>query len=169
MLSERGKAAERRRASKLRQWIEDLEARYERTRKEIGRDLERAWSMLIALRNVEHKVLPKSVPSFLMRELEVGLSEAFAERGTSMFERGRFEEAFRAWESGFKLDATHPDVLTGLKKLENRAAELMREAEFAGQRGLPDVCERYKRITRMTRATSDVHRGARKRAFEVCG
>lgn len=169
MLAGRGKAAERRRAAKLLRWIQDLEARYERTRKELSNDPERAWSMLVALRKVERKILPETVPTFLTRELEVGLSEAFAERGTSMYDRGRFEEAFRAWESGFKLDPTHPDILTGLRKLETQATQLMQEAELAAQRGRPGVCRRYKRITRMTRGTSEIHRGARRRAFEICG
>ena len=168
-LSKRGKAAERRRASRLSRWLDDLEARYERTRTEVSNNPERAWSMLIALREVERKVLPESVRSFLTRELEVSLSEAFAQRGDAMYDRRRFEEAFRAWESGYKLDATHPRALAGLKKLETQGARLMQEAEIAAQRGEADVCERYKRITRMTRGVSEVHRRARKRAFEVCG
>ncbi len=102
------------------------------------------------------------------RELQVSLSEAFAERGASMFDRGRYTEAFQGWVSGFKLDSTNPKVRAGLARLERRAETLAQEAELSGQRGDPAICDKWKQVTRITRAQTDVHKKARERALALC-
>ncbi|MEM7677668.1 MAG: hypothetical protein AAF449_16860, partial [Myxococcota bacterium] len=148
--------------------IKEVRRRYRRIKTEIGNDPGQAWAMLYELDDYERRILPRGVKSFAVRELEVSLSEAFAAGGQTQFEAGRFKEAFQRWESGFKLDATNPKVLAGLKQLEEEAEKLSQEAELAGQRGANDVCDRWKRITRMTRSESSVHIRARKRAISTC-
>lgn len=168
-VSKRGPGVRRRRAKRLSKTLKDIERRFTRVRSEISNDPARAWSMLRALQDAEKALLPPGVKSFVVRELEVSLSEAYADQGASMFDRGRYEDAFERWESGYKLDMTNPKVVAGLKKLEARAEQYAQEAELAAQRGEPDVCEKWKRITRMTNANSDVHQKARKRALLACG
>ncbi|MCA9555486.1 MAG: hypothetical protein KC933_35990, partial [Myxococcales bacterium] len=167
-LAASGPAKTRRRAAQQEELIGDVERRYARTRTEISNDPDRAWSMLMQLQKREKELLPDSVTSFLCRELEVSLSEAFAERGASMFDRGRFEEAFQGWVSGYKLDSTNPKVRAGLERLERKAETLSQEAELAGQRGDPGACDKWKQVTRITRAETEVHTKARERALALC-
>lgn len=168
-LAKRGPGVRRRRAKKLGKTLREIEKRFVRVRTEIGNDPARAWSMLRDLQNEESALLPSGVKSFVVRELEVSLSEAYGEQGASMFDRGRYEDAFERWESGYKLDATNPKVVAGLKKLEAQAERYAQEAELSAQRGEQDVCEKWKRITKMTSDKSDVHQTARKRALLACG
>lgn len=158
----------RRRAGRMLRALEKVGPQYERARAEISNDPAVAWSRLRELKRTEQELLPKGVKSHLVWGLEVEIGEKFGERGNSMFERGRYEEAFQLWESGYKIDDTNPKVLGGLKKLEEKARRFVEEAELAGQRGERDVCERWKHITRMVRNDSEIHKKARKRALEVC-
>lgn len=167
-LERSGPRSSRRRAGQLKRLLADIKKRYARTRTEISNDPDRAWSMLLQLERREQELLPKGVQSFLARELQVSLSEAFAERGASMFDRGRYTEAFQGWVSGFKLDATNPKVRAGLARLERRAETLAQEAELSGQRGDPAICDKWKQVTRITRAQTDVHKKARERALALC-
>ncbi len=167
VLEKRSKG-ERRRAA--RSFVDDLgtlEARYARVRTEISNDPAQAWAMLVELQRLESKLLPRGVESFIVRELKTSLAEAFAERGDSMFEAGRLEDAFQRWEAGAKLDPTHPKVRAGLRKLEAEADKLLQEAEVMQQRK-GSGCERFKRITKISSADSPVHQKARQRALEVC-
>ena len=66
------------------------------------------------------------------------------------------------------LDQTNERALVGLKKLEKRAEKLAKELELAAQRGEPGICDRWRAITRMTQAGSDVHRRARERVKQGC-
>jgi len=163
-----GRPASRRRAAQLVDLLQDLKTRYKRTRTEISNDPDRAWSMLLQFEKREREILPEGVRSFLTTELQVSLSEAFAERGSSMHDRGRFEEAFQRWLSGFKLDPTNPKVRAGLERLERQAETLSREAELASQRRDPSACDKWKRVTRITRAQTDLHERARERALALC-
>ena len=167
-LERSGPRSSRRRAGQLKRLLADIKKRYARTRTEISNDPDRAWSMLLQLERREQELLPKGVQSFLARELQVSLSEAFAERGASMFDRGRYTEAFQGWVSGFKLDSTNPKVRAGLARLERRAETLAQEAELSGQRGDPAICDKWKQVTRITRAQTDVHKKARERALALC-
>ena len=124
--------------------------------------------MLLQFEKVERELLPEGVRSFLARELQVSLSEAFADRGGSMYDRGRYQEAFQRWVSGYKLDATNPKVRAGLVQLERRAEQLAQEAELASQRGDPSTCDKWKQVTRITRAQTDIHKKARERALALC-
>ena len=148
--------------------INEVRKRYKRTKTEISNDPDQAWAMLIDLDRYERRILPRGTKSFVVRELEVSLSEAFADRGSALFDRGRYEDAFQRWESGFKLDPTNPKVLAGLKRLEEQADKQAQDAQLAGQRGDADVCDRWKGITRMTRSESDIHRRARQSAIATC-
>ena len=167
-VARRYKGPRARTARAMRSAIEEVRKRYRRTKTEIANDPDHAWAMLIDLERFERRILPRGTKSFIVRELEVSLSEAFADRGRVQFDRRRYEDAFQRWESGFKLDATNPKILAGLKRLEDAADKQAQEAELAGQRGDPDVCDRWKRITRMTRSESEIHQRARKRAFATC-
>ena len=148
--------------------ITEVRKRYQRAKTEVSNDPDQAWAMLIDLDRYERRILPRGTKSFVIRELEVSLSEAFADRGRALFDQGRFEDAFQRWESGYKLDATNPKILAGLKRLEEQAEKLAKDAELAGQRGDKDVCKRWKEITRMTRSESVAHQNARKRAVSTC-
>ncbi len=148
--------------------IAEVRKRYQRAKTEVSNDPDQAWAMLIDLDRYERRILPRGTKSFVIRELEVSLSEAFADRGRALFDQGRFEDAFQRWESGYKLDATNPKILAGLQRLEEAAEKLAQDAEFASKRGDRDVCKRWKQITRMTRSESDAHQRARKRAMVSC-
>lgn len=154
----------------LRELAEDLgraKTQYERTRAEIGNDPAVAWGLLEDLRRIESRILPASVRSRLTKELEVNLSDAFAERGQSLFDTERFEDAFQQWDAGRKLDPTNPKIKSGLKKLEDRAKRMADDAELATQRGEKNACERWKKITRMTAVDSEIYQRARQR-IDAC-
>lgn len=154
----------------LKELAEDLgraKAQYERTRAEIGNDPAVAWGLLEDLRRIESRILPASVRSRLTKELEVNLSDAFAERGQSLFDTERYEDAFQQWDAGRKLDPTNPKIRSGLKKLEDRAKRMADDAELATQRGEKNACDRWKRITRMTAIDSEIYQRARQR-IEAC-
>lgn len=148
--------------------LKQIQAANERIRNEIGNDPSQAWARLIDLEHAEANVLPATVKSFLRRELEESIAEAFADGGGSLFDRGRYEEAFQRWSAGYKLDPGNPKVLAGLKKLEERAKQYASEAELAGQRGEKDVCSKWRTITKMTRAESEVHKTAYARMRQAC-
>ena len=155
-------------AKAMKAAIREVRSRFKRTKTEITNDPDRAWAMLMELERFERRILPRGVKSFIVRELEVDLSEAFADGGQTLFEGRRYEDAFQRWESGYKLDPTNPKVLAGLKRLEEQAETLAQEAELNAQRGDRSACEQWKRITRMTRSDADVHRRARKGAIASC-
>ncbi len=160
------RADRKRRAGKMVRALEKVGPQQERARAEISNDPFAAWKQLQELSRIEAELLPKSLKSHVVRDLEFEISEAFGERGASMFEGGRYEEAFGLWESGYKLDPTNPKVLAGLKRLEEKARVLVEEAELASQRGDRDACERWKKITRVVRAETEIYKKARARAFE---
>lgn len=154
----------------LRELAEDLgraKTQYERTRAEIANDPAVAWGLLEDLRRIESRILPASVRSRLTKELEVNLSDAFAERGQSLFDTERFEDAFQQWDAGRKLDPTNPKIRSGLKKLEDRAKRMADDAELATQRGEKNACDRWKKITRMTAVESEIYQRARQR-IDAC-
>lgn len=154
----------------LRELAEDLgraKTQYERTRAEITNDPAVAWGLLEDLRRIESRILPASVRSRLTKELEVNLSDAFAERGQSLFDTERFEDAFQQWDAGRKLDPTNPKIKSGLKKLEDRAKRMADDAELATQRGEKNACDRWKKITRMTAVDSEIYQRARQR-IDAC-
>jgi pSer/pThr/pTyr-binding forkhead associated (FHA) protein len=155
-------------AAKLLTALDRLERLYQRTRAEVSNNPQQAWSMLLQLTEAEAQLLPRKIKSYAVRELEVSLSEAFAGQGSSFLEEQRLEEAFSRFESAFKLDATNPKALAGLRSLEERAKKEVGEAELALQRGERDVCARWQRITRLTRAGSEVHDKARAKALQLC-
>lgn len=167
-LQKKGPRSTRRKAAQLDEMLRDIKKRYARTRTEISNDPDRAWSMLMQLERVEREMLPKGVQSFLARELQMNLSEAFADRAGSMFDRGRFEESFQGWVSGYKLDGTNPKARAGLARLLRRAETLAQDAELASQRADPSACEKWKQVTRITRANTDMHKKARERALALC-
>lgn len=140
----------------------------ERIRNEIGNDPNEAWARLVELERIEATVLPTDVKSYLRRELEESIAEAFAISGASLFDRGRLEEAFQRWTAGYKLDPLNPKVMAGLGKLEARATQAADQAELATQHGEKDACNQWRAITRMTRPDSDVYKRALGRARQIC-
>lgn len=148
--------------------VKDLKSRYDRIRTEVSNDPSRAWSMLLGMKRAERQILPDGSKSYLVRELEVALSDAFAKRGASRFRENQYEEAFRKWQAGYRLDPTHPEIRAGLSRLEGVATQLAQEAELLGQRGNDAACAQWRRITQMTPPDSEVHRRARGRAAQTC-
>ncbi len=163
-----GRSKQRAKARKMKRAFAKITKLYERARIEVSNDPFRAWGMLSELQRVESEVLPKGVKSYVVGELQESLAKELGSRGESMFDRGRYIEAFRAFEAGYKNDPANSVVVAGLKKLEERAERDMREAELAGQRGERDVCERWKRITRMTSPDSAVNKKARSEVMRLC-
>jgi pSer/pThr/pTyr-binding forkhead associated (FHA) protein/tetratricopeptide (TPR) repeat protein len=151
-------------AKKIRVALKQIVVAHERIRNEIGNNPSEAWAKLRDLENLEANILPGDVKSYVRKELEESIAEAFGDKGASDFEHGRYTESFVSWSAGYKLDPLNPKVTAGLKKLEEHAKHLADEAELAGQRGEKGVCEKWKTITRMTRPESDVYKRAYERA-----
>jgi hypothetical protein len=166
--SKKGKTEEKAAAKALYGSLKKLESKYERTKNEIANDPAQAWSSLNEYRAVEREVLPESLKSYLLTELEHTIADAFADRGAALFEQQRFEQAFSAWDAGAKLAPTNAKIALGLAKLEATAEAWAKEAELSQQRGKPDACERWRQITRMTRQKSEVHQKARQRLENGC-
>ncbi len=160
--------SERQAARRAAEQVRKLKQRYDRVRTEVSNDPSRAWSLLLSLKKAEAKLLPEGSKSYLVRELEVALSDAFSERGASRFREERYEEAYRKWQAGYRLDPTHPEIRSGLARLEQVARKMAQEAELLGQRGDDGACALWRRITQTTRPESDIHRKARQRAARVC-
>jgi tetratricopeptide (TPR) repeat protein len=160
--------SERQAARRAAEQVRELKQRYDRVRTEVSNDPSRAWSLLLSLKKAEAELLPEGSKSYLVRELEVALSDAFSERGASRFREERYEEAYRKWQAGYRLDPTHPEIRSGLARLEQVARKMAQEAELRGQRGDDGACAQWRRITQMTRPESDIHRKARQRAARVC-
>ncbi|MCK6551119.1 FHA domain-containing protein [Myxococcota bacterium] len=155
-------------ARRVRTSLKTIQQLYDRVRNETANDPNIAWAKLIELERTESNVLPVDVKSYVRRELEESVAEAFADAGASLFDREKLEEAFLRWDAGAKLDPGNPKLVAGLKKLEERAKQLTDEAELAAQRGERKVCDRFKAITHITRADSEVHKRALDRARQVC-
>jgi pSer/pThr/pTyr-binding forkhead associated (FHA) protein/tetratricopeptide (TPR) repeat protein len=165
----RGRGAERAALRRLLEGMERIEGRFARVRTEIPNDPSRAWAMLLELEKVERTFVPDGRRSYLMEELRADLSDAFAKEGEAMFSTQRYEAAFRKWQAGFKLDPTNPRVVAGLKRLEAVAETYAEEGRVAAHRGArAEACERFREVTKLTRATTEVHREARKQALEAC-
>jgi pSer/pThr/pTyr-binding forkhead associated (FHA) protein/tetratricopeptide (TPR) repeat protein len=156
----------KRRVGKMLRALEKIGPQHQKARAEISNDPSVAWGELQKLVRIESELLPPGVKSYLVRDLETEISEAFGVRGFALYESGRLEQAFSMFESGFKLDSTNPKVLAGLKKLEDKARNLVSEAELATQRGDRNACDRWKTVTRIVRAETDIHKQAKTRAFE---
>jgi pSer/pThr/pTyr-binding forkhead associated (FHA) protein len=154
--------------AKMLKVLGELRDMYKRVLGEVSRDPSQAWARLMEFKDQEQHILPKDVHSFLAKEIEVTLSDAFAERGASLFERAEFQDAFLNWEAGYRLDPANPMVMAGLRKLNEKAAEAAKDAELASERGETDLCRRWTDITRMTRAGSEVHKYATIKAAELC-
>jgi pSer/pThr/pTyr-binding forkhead associated (FHA) protein/tetratricopeptide (TPR) repeat protein len=148
--------------------LKKLQTKYERVRSEVANDPAQAWAHLMEFQKIELEILPEGVKSYLVTELEETIAEAFAERGAALYEQERFELAFQQWDSGFKLNASNAKIIEGLKKLESKAEKWSEEAELAAQRGQPDACDRWRRITRMTRGDTEPHKKARERLARSC-
>ncbi|MFO0728627.1 MAG: FHA domain-containing protein [Myxococcota bacterium] len=166
--SKKGRPEDKTAAKALLVSLKKLEAKYERTKNEVANDPAQAWSSLNEYRAIEREVLPESLKSYLAVELEHEIAEAFADRGASLFEQQRFEQAFSAWDAGAKLAPSNPKISRGLAKLESTAEGWAKEAELSQQRGKPDACERWRQITRMTRQKSEVHQKALDRLAHGC-
>lgn len=167
-VGKRVKGAKKQQARALASSLRKLSSKYERVRTEVPNDPSQAWAHLMEFQKLEQDVLPESVKSYLARELEETIAEAFAERGTAYFEQERFELAFQQWDAGYKLNPANATITAGLKKLENKALKWAEEAELAAQRGQPDACDRWRRITRMTKGDSEAHKKARERLQRGC-
>jgi|GEM_PF-1825858 len=166
--SKKGKTEEKAAAKALYTSLKKLESKYERTKNEIANDPAQAWSSLNDYRGIEREVLPESLKSYLLTELEHTIADAFADRGAALFEQQRLEQAFSAWDAGAKLAPTNAKIALGLAKLEATAEAWAKEAELSQQRGKPDACERWRQITRMTRQKSEVHQKAKQRLESGC-
>ena len=66
------------------------------------------------------------------------------------------------------MNPANPKVLAGLKRLEDQAGKQAKDAELATQRGEKDVCSRWKRITKITRGDSEIHKTAVERIRTRC-
>lgn len=155
-------------ARRVRTSLKTIQGLYDRVRNEIANDPNVAWAKLIELERTETNVLPVDVKSYVRRELEESVAEAFADAGASLFDREKLEEAFLRWDAGAKLDPGNPKLVAGLKRLEERAKQMLDEAELAAQRGERKICDRFKAITQITRAESELHARALDRARQVC-
>jgi hypothetical protein len=162
-------AAKKKKAKKYAAAIKKLAAKYDRVRTALGNDPAEAWAHLIEFEQMEQEILPEGMKSYLRTELEHSIADAFADQGGAMFEQQKFEEAFQKWDAGYKLNPANPKVVAGLKKLEAKAEKLVEEAEIAAQRGQPGICDRWRRITRMTTAAAEPHKKAKQRVKESCG
>ncbi|MEO1234687.1 MAG: FHA domain-containing protein [Myxococcota bacterium] len=160
---------ERERLDRFLSGVADARRRYARTRTEVANDPNQAWAMLLDLEKTERRFLPEGVRSFFVEELRADLSDAFAKQGEVMFDTHRYEVAFQRWAAGLELDARNTRVLAGLARLEQQAEDLAREARVAVKRGASrKACEQFRQITRMTRASTAIHRESRKQASIVC-
>jgi len=168
-LSRRGKKKRRKKAKRLLKLLGELEKKYERVRTALGNDPAEAWAHLIELEQIERDILPENVNSYLRTELAHSVADAYAEQGETLFEQKRYVDAFGKWDSGSKLNRLNPKIMAGLKKLEDAAESLAKEAELAAQRGEPGICARWQQITRMTSGTAAIHRKARGRVKQTCG
>jgi hypothetical protein len=167
-LEKKSEGQKRESMRQMREALKKIQTSYERIRNEISNDPNQALSQLIDLEREEQNIVPKDVKSYLRRELEGQLAEAFATKGTSLFDREGYAEAFDLWLSGFKLDPSNSTVLAGLKKLEDKAKQLADEADLAAQRGERDVCGKWRKITKMTRPESEVYKRALERHKAAC-
>ncbi len=147
--------------------LKRIEAKYERARNELANDPAQAWAQLLELAGIERELLPEGVESFIVSELERSVADAFVARGERLAAEQRYEQAFQQYDAAGKVVPRHPKVVDGLARLEEVAEGWAREAELATQRGQPEACDSWKRITRTTRADSEAHKRARAR-IERC-
>ncbi len=163
------KRQQRTAGAELPKQMEEAKRRFQRAKKEVSNDPSQAWALLLDLESHEQGFLPPGERSYLVVELAADLSDAFAKQGEQMFETERYREAFQRWQSGLKLDATNRRVLTGLERLERVAEQRVETSRVAARRGADaEACEGFREATLITRASSEVHRDARKLAFKVC-
>ncbi|MBI4820292.1 MAG: FHA domain-containing protein [Deltaproteobacteria bacterium] len=155
-------------ARELGQELVDLRERYLRVRTEMSNDPQRAWSQLIELEAEEAKVLPTGLVSFSHRELAGDLARAFADRGAALLEQTKYEDAFRFFETAAKLNSESSVAGAGLARLEQKGLDLVKEGDLLLTKNRKEACDRYKRVTRITRASSEPHKIARSRAEESC-
>ena len=85
-----------------------------------------------------------------------------------MFVQQRYEEAFTKWDAGAKLRPRHIKIEAGFLKLEVVANTMRTEAELLMQQAKPGACDRWRRITRMTRSDTETHLLGRRMANQVC-
>jgi tetratricopeptide (TPR) repeat protein len=145
-----------------------IKKKYERVRTALGNDPSEAWFYLREFNKSEAQILPKEVKSFWRNELEASIADAYAEQGEAMFVQQRYEEAFTKWDAGAKLRPRHVKIEAGFIKLAVVANTMRTEAELLMQQAKPGACDRWRRITRMTKAATDVHKLARKMANQIC-
>lgn len=162
------KTAKKQEAKEMAARLREIQTKYDRVRTEVANDPAQAWAHLMEFKKLEREVLPEGLKSYLTSELEQTIATAYAERGQAMFDQSRLESAFQAWDSGYQLSPGNPRVLAGLKKLEEIAEKAVEEAELAAQRGEKDACDRWRRITRITRSDTEAHKRARERLQRGC-
>jgi pSer/pThr/pTyr-binding forkhead associated (FHA) protein/tetratricopeptide (TPR) repeat protein len=148
--------------------LEKAKKKYDRVRTAIGNDPSEAWFYLREFKKHEEKILPKKIKSFWLSELEALIADAYAEQGEAMFVQQRYEEAFTKWDAGSKLRPEHVKIEAGFAKLEIVANTTRTEAELLMQQAKPGACDRWRKITRMTKADTEVHRLGRRMANQIC-
>jgi pSer/pThr/pTyr-binding forkhead associated (FHA) protein/tetratricopeptide (TPR) repeat protein len=119
------------------------------------------WQKVLAF---DAAVLPVEVRSHVAQELRRQLGDAHYRRGLPEFDKGRYEEAFAAWSAGYQVNPDHIDLLKGMARLEKVAADLDVEARELAGAGDPRAGDLYRKIARMTRPDSPLHRQAAERA-----
>ncbi|MBI2373100.1 MAG: FHA domain-containing protein [Deltaproteobacteria bacterium] len=154
--------------NRLSDRVTKLKELYVRVRTEMSNDPQRAWSILIELDSEESQLLPPTLASFGRRELAGDLSRAFSDRGAALLEQTRYEDAFRFFEASAKLNSASSVATAGLSRLEQKAIDLVKEGDLLLTKNRKEACERYKRVTRITRSAAEAHKLARGRVDQSC-
>jgi len=148
--------------------LDRIKAKYERVRTALGNDPSEAWFYFREFKKIETEIIPAELNSFWRQELEASIADAYADQGEAMFVQERYEEAFTKWDAGRKLRPDNVQIEAGLAKLERMAQNIRTEADLLLQQTKPGACDRFRRITKMTSADTDIHRLGRKMAMRVC-
>ncbi len=167
-LAKRSKGQRQKEAERLAKTFAAIKAKYQRTRTALGNDPGEAWAHLIELEALERGVLPSPLHSKLVVGLQQGVAEEYARRGDAFFAQSRYEDAFQQWVSASKLQPKNGRALAGLDRLEKVAEKEAPEIDLSAQAGAKDSCERWRRLTRMTRSDSEVYKKAAQRVKVAC-
>lgn len=167
-LARRAKPPRQKEAERLARTFAAAKAKYQRTRTALGNDPAEAWAHLIELETIERSILPAPLQSKLVLELRQGIADEYTQRGEALFTQSRFEDAFQQWVSATKLQPKNGRALAGLGRLEQYAEKEAQEIDLAAQMGATDACERWRKLTRMTRAESEIYKKVAQRVKVAC-
>ncbi|MBI5528813.1 MAG: FHA domain-containing protein [Deltaproteobacteria bacterium] len=120
----------------------------------------RFWKNVL---ETDAKLVPVNPPSHYRDEIQRQLAESYVKAGSSLYDKGRYEEAFEQIRQGFEVAPDNIEVLNALRKLDRTAERLFEDAFLNPAQARKNL----QSVTAMTLPAASIHKMAQQRLREL--